>query len=109
MNIWKKFDILNKKSYPKSDGWYLCTIAFDDGFGHIQSYVMDLYWYSNRCKFINNLRQNVFNTYEVIGWGYSITDEPVKKQLYTDNNCDRTNTVVAWRKLPKPYNYRKDV
>lgn len=104
--FWKKFKQENKKYQPKKDGWYLCTICFDTGFGHYQSYVMDLYWYSNRQKFIDNRVQNVFNTYDVMGWGNSITDSPVKKRLYHDSNCDKTEKVVAWRKLPKPYKRR---
>ena len=54
-------------------------------------------------KFIDNRVQNVFDEYDVMGWDNSITDAPVKKKLYHNSNCDRTETVVAWRNLPEPY------
>ena len=101
--FWKKFKQKDKKYQPKKDGWYLCTVSFDTGFGYYQSYVIDLYWYSKHQKFIDNRVQNVFNKYDVMGWDNSITDAPVKKKLYHNSNCDRTETVVAWRNLPEPY------
>lgn len=96
--FWKKFP----KRKPKKDGWYLTTIRFKQGKG-FQTYVMNLYWYGKRNQgegaFIDNIRQNVFECYYVKMSEYS--DERLK----TIRLCDRTNQVIAWRKLPKPYKF----
>jgi hypothetical protein len=84
--MWKRFS----KNKPKQDGWYICTVEVEKQ----QRYVMELHWYSEKQKFIDNIRQNVCETYEVIGCS--------GKRLY-DIGQDRTRGVVAWKKQPKPY------
>lgn len=94
--MWKRFD----KHKPEKDGWYQCTVAFPSGFeGQIQSYVMDLYYYKDHNKWIDNRRQDIFSTYEVYGYGFGNK----KKRLYTNNLCNRTDNVIAWRPMPKPF------
>lgn len=85
--FWKRFD----KKKPTKDGWYLCTIEVPGQ----QRYVMDLYWYSNRQMFRDNRVQHTFDTHQVLDYkGY---------QLYENHLCDRTDGVVAWRKMPRTY------
>lgn len=84
--MWKKF----LKKTPKENGWYMCTVEVE----RQQRYTMSLYWYSESQKFIDNIRKNVCETYEVMGFGGN--------RLY-DIGQDRTNSVVAWRNIPKPY------
>ena len=85
--FWKRF---NKKK-PKKDGWYICTVEVENQ----QRYVMDLYWHSKSQQFRDNRRQNVFDVYDVLNYA--------SKKLYTENLCNRTNDVIAWRKQPKAY------
>lgn len=84
--MWRKF----KKRTPKNKGWYQCTVEVENQ----QRYVMDLFWYPDRQKFIDNIRENVCESYEVIGCD--------GKRLY-DIGQDRTNNVVAWKNISKPY------
>ena len=97
--FWRRFD----KHKPPHDGWYQCTVAFPsnsiDGKEDVQSYVMDLYWYEEHNKWMDNRRQDIFSTYEVYGYG----NGNKKKRLYSNNLCDRTSGVIAWRPLPKPF------
>lgn len=85
--MWKKF----AKKKPKKDGWYQCTVEVR----RQQRYVMDLYYYASSQRFVDNRRQNVFTEYTVIDWE--------EKHLSTDLLCDRTDSVVAWRKMPRTY------
>ena len=85
--FWNNF----KKKKPKKDGWYQCTVEVPG----MQRYVMDLYWYGKQQKFKDNRRQYIFNTYDV----YNYKEE----KMYTCNLCDRTENVIACRKLPKVY------
>ena len=90
--MWKKFPT----NSPPKEGWYQCTVEIKNQ----QRYVMNLYWrynkdsvYGGRWK--DNIRQDVFNTYEIY--------DRYGKQLHTSDECDRTYSVVAWKKMPKPY------
>lgn len=94
--FWRRFDDKHK---PLINGWYHCTIAYDSGDNEVASYVMDLYWYGEHAKWIDNRRQDIFSTYEVYGYG----NGNKKKRIYSNNLCDRTADVVAWRPLPKPF------
>lgn len=101
--FWKKF--INKK--PKKDGWYLCTVLFPftkdfDGSDVYQTYVMDLYWYCDKQKFLDNRVGQIFDMYEVIGYGQNNKVKILKEEYH----YDRTYHVVAWRRLPKPYKDR---
>lgn len=97
MIFWNNF---NKKK-PTKSGWYLCTVDAANG----MTYVMDLYWNAARERFIDNRRLNVFQSYEVYGYGDgTVTDEsgmPCLVRLYKDDICDRTEDVLAWRNQPK--------
>lgn len=87
--MWTQFP----KHKPKEDGWYVCTIEVPNQ----QRYVMMLYWYGNQegGKFIDNLRQSIFDWYDVYGYQ--------GEKLKTCSLCDRTDEVVAFRKRPKSY------
>jgi hypothetical protein len=89
--FWKDF----KKHKPKKKGWYQCTIVFLFTDDEYQTYVMDLFYDTSTKKWIDNRRQSIFDTYEVLCYDGT--------RLYTSKECDRTDEVVAWRKIPKPY------
>ena len=67
-----------------------------------QEYVMDLWWDDIRQVWKDNRRLNVFQEYEVYGYGSDIIGGIIKKQLYHDNLCER-NDVIAFKKVPKIY------
>lgn len=96
---WKRFDKNKPKTYPRKNGWYQCTVEVDGQ----QRYVMDLYWYVDARKFKDNRRQDVFNTYEVMITKFDDGIGEYSERVYTADICDRTDSVVAWRKMPKPY------
>lgn len=91
--MWHKFP----KNKPKKNGWYQCTVEVPGQ----QRYVMDLYWYGKPEKFRDNRRQDVFNSYDV--YGYNDETHECDKKLYTIPLCDRTESVVAWKKMPRTY------
>lgn len=88
--MWRKFPEIQ----PKEDGWYQCTIIYESYGDEYATYVMDLYWKSMLHKFVDNRRQDVFNTYDV----YNYKNE----KMITCNVVDRTDTVVAWKPMPNP-------
>lgn len=85
--FWKIFK--NKK--PTKNGWYQCTVEVPNQ----QRYVMDLYWHNELQRFKDNRRQNVYDTYNVLNYK--------NEKMYTERLCDRTENVVAWKKLPRTY------
>lgn len=97
---------------PKEDGWYQCTILYvlseNNGNPEYGTYVMDLHWYSGVQKWKDNRRQNVFTdydvylTYEFDQDHYVVAPQNRTKQ-HIDNLCDRTDSVIAWRPMPKPF------
>lgn len=98
--FWKKFP--DKK--PKKDGWYQCTIAFPftklpDGTDVYQTYVMDLHYCTETEQFIDNRERHVFHLYDVYGYGKG--NQKVKLKSY--EHGDKTEYVVAWKHMPKPY------
>ena len=95
-NRWKPYP----KHKPKEKGWYQCSIRYGEEKG--EAYVMDLWWDDKREVWKDNRRLDVYQTYEVYGWGNSIIDTPVKQRIWRDNLCERDN-VVAFKKLPKIY------
>ena len=95
-NRWKPYP----KHKPKKQGWYICSIRYGEEPG--QAYVMDLFWDEKREVWKDNRRLNVFQEYEVMGWGDSIIDTPVKKQIWTDRLCERDD-VIAFKNCPKIY------
>lgn len=84
--MWKVFN----KEKPKEDGWYATTVEVKGQ----QRYVMSLYWNCKTQKFIDNIRQNVCEVYTVLDY---------KGDRLFDIGQDRTEGVVAWRKIPKAY------
>lgn len=101
---WKPFP----QHKPKVDGWYQCTIEYGDE--NKQRYVMDLYWYG-KCKgegrWIDNRRQSIFDSYNVYALD-SMMFKVDNKRLLTTALCDRTDSVTAWKKLPKPYKHETE-
>lgn len=95
-NRWKPFP----KYEPKDKGWYICSIRY--GEEPSQAYVMELWWDDIRQVWKDNRRLNVFQEYEVYGYGSDIIGGIIKKQLYHDNLCER-NDVIAFKKVPKIY------
>ena len=92
-NRWRVF----AKEKPKKNGWYLCTVEVPGQ----QRYVMDLYWYGEKQRFKDNRRQSVFNDYDVYAYNYDTHE--YDKPLHTNELCDRTDNVVAWKRIPKTY------
>ena len=90
--FWKKFS----KRKPKEKGWYITTVEVKGS----QRYTMVLYWYPDKGRWIDNIRQNVFDVYDVYGYSNGSTK---KIKLNTIQLCDRTDDVIAWKKLPKTY------
>lgn len=88
-NRWRKFP----KVKPPKDGWYLCTVEVSGQ----QRYTMNLHWYKDRGingKFIDNIRANVCESYTVLGYN---------GDRLTNIGQDRTDNVITWKKIPKPY------
>ena len=96
LNRWKPYP----KYKPKKKGWYQCSIKY--GEEQDEAYVMDLLWDDKREAWKDNRRLDVYQTYEVYGWGSNIIGQPVKERIWHDNLCER-NDVIAFKKLPKIY------
>lgn len=95
-NRWKPYP----KYEPKEKGWYICSIRY--GEEPDQAYVMDLWWDDIRKVWKDNRRINVFQTYDVYGWGSNIIGNPEKKRIYNDGLCERKD-VIAFKRPPKIY------
>ena len=96
-NFWRPTSFVR----PKKDGWYQCWIKYDDDSDH--DYVMDLYFDTLERKWFDRRRQSVFNGYKV----YKSGREPLGyNRVYTDNLCERID-VVAWKKMPMIFRFRK--
>ena len=94
-NFWRKYP----KRRPKEDGYYLCTIGMEG-----DPYLLKLFYSTRKNKWIDIRRQNVFDGYVV----YKVCRAPIEEnRVYTDGLCDRTEEVIAWKKLPKTYISRK--
>lgn len=97
-NRWKPYP----KHKPEERGWYQCSIRY--GEEKDQAYVMDLWWDDKKEIWRDNRRLDVFNSYDVYGYG-DFTDalsRQMKKLLHKDNLCERDD-VIAFKKLPKIY------
>ena len=80
---------------PKENGWYQCTIQVLDVVR-----TMELYY--KYGKWIDNRRVNMFDTYDIYGYGmttekHKLSYEELKPQF------DWTNNVIAWKPLSEPY------
>lgn len=97
-NRWRQYP----KYKPEESGWYVCAIRFHFCGDEYQSYVMDLYWDSDKEIWKDNRRLNVFELYDVYGYG----TENEKIKLYKDGSCYRDD-VIAWKKCPSIYRDKK--
>ena len=88
-NMWKPFP----KYKPKENGWYQCSIRYGDSPG--QSYVMDLYWYSEKEFWRDNRVVHLMcELYDVYG---------DNQKLIRGETVGVRNDVIAFKKLPKIY------
>ena len=74
---------------PEEDRWYLCTLK--------DRRVNTLYWDNRNQRWIDNVRKNMFELYDIRS---KLTGEGIKpnqESVYWDG------WVVAWAELPKPY------
>lgn len=97
---WIKFD----ERKPYGAGWYLCTVEQGSRFP------MLLYWENNR--FVDPVRKSVFDNYEVMvtkqfeegmETDAIMPNDEYMERIYTDEACDRTDYVIAWRPEPKVF------
>lgn len=98
INIWRRFNKFPRMK-PKEDGWYTCTVIHDAGESEPQKSVMDLYFDTWTSQWIDKRRQSVFDGYVAFMTGKAQLDG---NRVYTDILCDRTNEVIAWKKLARP-------
>lgn len=95
--FWRNF----KKREPKKSGWYLCTIESKcdkDFYGRpiYSASVMRLWWDKDYNLWIDKSREEVFQEYRVF------RDETLTEVMHTDDECNKTSDVVAWKKCPVP-------
>ena len=94
-NFWRRYP----RRKPKESGFYLCTIQMDE-----DRYLLILFYSANKDKWIDIRRQKVFDGYVV----YKVCRAPIEEnRVYTDGLCDRTEEVIAWKRLPKIYVSKK--
>lgn len=96
--MWKTFKLNRVSSWPRKTGYYQCTIDIPGQARRVET----LFWSKQEHKFKNPQRQDVFNTYEVLK---TVEDENIgeySEQLLTDEFCDFTGYVVAWKPQLKP-------
>jgi len=83
---------------PKKNEWYSCTVDLSN----FQLVTMDLYFKNG--KWLDNRRIDMFNCYEIYGYGFGKSIERHKldySELLED--FDWTERVVAWMPLPEPF------
>ena len=97
-NWWHKYP----KHKPKKKGWYQCTVRYGREINGTPC-VLRLFYCDWRDIWINDSRQQVFDGYKV----YKVTRATIEEnRVYGDSLCER-NDVIAWKKLPKVYGWRK--
>lgn len=80
---------------PKENGWYQCTLMLDD-----LPLTMELFYKNG--KWLDNRRINMFNTYDIYGYGNTKEKHKLSYQeLISEFNW--TENVIAWMPLPEPY------
>ena len=95
-NFWRRYP----RSKPKESGYYLCTINMGD----VDSYVVKLFYSPEKDKWIDISRQKIFDGYVV----YKVCRAPIEEnRVQKDGLWDRTDEVIAWRRLPKTYKPKK--
>lgn len=80
---------------PTDNGWYQCTVALDD-----LSITMDLYYKNG--KWLDNRRINMFDTYDIYGYGHTTEKHKLSYQELI-SEFDWTVNVTAWKPLSQPY------
>ena len=80
---------------PKDNGWYQCTVISDN-----LILTMDLFYKDG--KWLDNRRINMFNTYDIYGYGNSTEKHKLSYQELI-SEFDWTENVMAWMPLLKPY------
>lgn len=88
--MWHKYP----KSKPRKEGLYLCIVQ--DGIDR----KLRILQYKNRYeeKWLDNDRISMFRNYHCMS---VVLDKAV--WLIYDEDCEPTDNVIAWRKLPKIY------
>ncbi len=87
------------KDLPKANGWYSCTVDLDGS-----SMTMDLYYKNG--KWLDNRRINMFDTYEIYGYGHTTEKHRLSYQELI-SEFDWTKNVVAWMPLHAPFEPQK--
>lgn len=99
-NFWKKYP--DRK--PDSSGYYWCSVAKWDGEDREIFIGMVLYYNKSTDKWIDVSRQSVFD-------GYFVYKTEVKSDWdigeATDYLCDKTEDVVAWKRVPRVKKVRR--
>ena len=85
---------INKKS-PEENGWYQCTVVLDN-----LSLTMDLYYKNG--KWLDNRRINMFDTYDIFGYGNTTEMHKLSYQELI-SEFEWNQVVVAWKPLSQPY------
>jgi hypothetical protein len=89
---------VSKKLPKRNNEWYLCTVNLSN----FHLVTMDLYFKNG--KWLDNRRIDMFNCYEIYGYGFGKSIERHKldySELLED--FDWTERVVAWMPLPEPF------
>lgn len=96
INLWRKYP--NKK--PKVSGLYLCTVKPGVNTISRNRAVIPLYYDAYHDTWTNKQRVNVLEGYKVYKHG---RPESTETRVYSDELCDRTVDVIAWKEMTKPY------
>lgn len=80
---------------PRENGWYQCTVIVND-----LPRTTELFYKND--KWLNNQRIDMFNTYDIYGYGYTKEKHKLSYQELI-SEFDWTENVVAWMPLPEPY------
>lgn len=101
-NRWRKYP----KRKPKKEGWYQCTVLYETNTDSPYPVNMDLYFWFAPDRggiWVDRRRESVFDGYKV----YMPNRAPIDdNRVFRDSGCERVD-VVAWKRLPKPYRWRK--
>lgn len=102
--FWKQFP----KHMPKTEAWYQCTVEYGNN-NERHRYVMDLYWYGGyrgTGAFIDNRRKSTVENYYVYANDPNMNFRNNDRLTVGDDKLlliDRTHSVIAWKKLPRPH------
>lgn len=96
LNLWRPYP----KKKPKEDGLYLCTVTAGTNSASRMRYVIPLYYDAYHDTWMNKQRMTVFEGYKVYKHGRPESDET---RVYSDELCERTVDVIAWKEMSKVY------